>query len=569
MIVQNKTNNWIHVGDLDISIPPIKMEEGKMHINNNEFYSSEDIMSLINSGLVVSEVSTNQYIMKGMHEDIFSYSVPSTDIWSEGKDVVELKDIKRDISDNGSASFAVKESPKKRYRIKKNCAGFSISLDTIGKVLSKHIPELVLEESQYHDEAVQRAIVNEKIVVVEILEEVIKDGKTEWAVVKSKDELDLGSMLAPEGAKCAHWEGPVFDGGGYANMNRQVMFHLDEMGWSVKPTIVSTKMDVERAVKERIYSLSNNMIPAQAPKVFGTTFPNHHYGKSIAYTMMETENQVHPLMVHKLKIADEIWTPCEWNRRVFRNSGITADIRIMPLGVDHERYRPEARSLYFGGGTNGFIFLSVFQWHWRKGPDAMLKAYIRAFTSRDDVSLVMVSRYTGNETMSQHIISEINEWTANERSCDRPHLALVDEVIPTYLMPKLYNSADAFCLFSRGEGWGLPYCEAAASGMPVIGSDHGGQQMFLNDDYATLVRPDLVVKVDKSLEKISHFYHDMEFVSYSERAIDEMAEKMRWAYENRDQLEEKAHACRMNILNNFTWKHAAERAADRLSDLQP
>jgi len=573
MILENNTTNWIHIEDINVSVPPRNRDGGKVHVENGDFYRSHHIASLIESGQLKAPVLINECIIRGMHNGVFSYSVPSHNIWGEGKDVVRLKNSERDESDGTEPLYCpnIKKKVKRRYRVRKNVPGFSVSLDSINKVLSKHMPEITLEESEYYDTDVQKAVISESVEVVEILEETTDDdGKKGWKTVRSKDDHSVDSMLAPKGSKCVHWEGPVFDGGGYAQMNRQMIFNLEEMGWSVKPTIVSTNMHVEMPVRERIYNLSNNMIPAQSPKVFGTTLPSHHHGKSIAYTMIETENRISPFMSNQLRVADEIWTPSEWNRRLFRDSGVKGDIRVMPLGVDHEIYRPEERSLYYGGGTNGFTFLSVFQWNWRKGPDVMLKAYIRAFSSRDDVSMVMISRYIiQNESMTQNIISEINEWTAGERQHDRPHLALVDRVMPTYLMPKLYNSADAFCLFSRGEGWGLPYCEAAASGMPIVGADHGGQQMFLNDDYATLVRPDTVSKCEKFLETVCYFYKDMEFVDYSDRAIDEIAEKMRWAYENRDQIEEKAIACRSNILNNFTWRHAAERVADRLSDLQP
>ena len=93
--------------------------------------------------------------------------------------------------------------------------------------------------------------------------------------------------------------------------------------------------------------------------------------------------------------------------------------------------------------------------------------------------------------------------------------------------------------------------------------------MFLDDDKALLVRPDKVTRVDKSIEWISPFYHGMEFADYSDKAVDEAAEKMRWMYENRDQLAPMAERCRQNILDNFTWRRAAERVAARLREIQP
>ena len=137
------------------------------------------------------------------------------------------------------------------------------------------------------------------------------------------------------------------------------------------------------------------------------------------------------------------------------------------------------------------------------------------------------------------------------------------------MMPMLYNSASACLQISRGEGFGLPACEAVASGVPLLASDHGGHRMFLDSDTASLVKPDRTVLVDKSIEWISPFYKDMEFVDYSDKAIDEVAEKMRWMYDNRETTAVMADNARKRIINEFNWKKCAEKVKSRLDEVQP
>jgi glycosyltransferase involved in cell wall biosynthesis len=50
----------------------------------------------------------------------------------------------------------------------------------------------------------------------------------------------------------------------------------------------------------------------------------------------------------------------------------------------------------------------------------------------------------------------------------------------------LYAACDAFVLMTASEGWGVPYLEALAMGLPVIAPRHGGQLQFLNDGNAIL-----------------------------------------------------------------------------------
>lgn len=567
MIVVSNVSSWIMIDDIGVRIPP--KGKGEAAVPDEKIAESRELMGLITMGTVSVVMGTDDMIRPMILGDRTVYSVPSTDIWGEAPPL--SLDWKMGMNEKVETVERIikhsKVKPKRKFKIKWT-SKFGVCIDSIGASLSKHVPIITLDEEKYYDEGVQLAISRGDVELSEILEERIVDGKSTWESVKNKEEIQR-SIIPMSGTTCVHWEGPIFDGGGYANMNRQMIFHMDDAGVCVKPSMVSTLMDVEKEVRERLIALSHNMIPIKSPKVYATNVPNSHPGRSIAYTMMETENVIHPLLAHKLMIADEIWVPCEWNRRVFVNSGVNRDIRVMPLGVDHRTYHPSERSVYFSNGTKGFTFISVFNWNWRKGFDVMLKAYIRAFTDKDDVSLVMVSRFVGQKSLSDRIYSDIKECTRGERQEDRPHLALVDNVIPTFLMPRMYNSGDAFCLFSRGEGWGLPAIEAGASGVPLLTSLHGGHEMFLDDDVANLVRPDIVSRVHKSIEWISPFYSGMEFVDYSDKAVDEIAERMRWMYENRDDSALKADACRRRILSEFTWEKSAERVIERLEEIQP
>jgi glycosyltransferase involved in cell wall biosynthesis len=564
--ITNRKKTWIEISDISVRLPP--SGKGDVTIREDLALKSKDLDRLVSTGAVeivglfpegiaASEIDGRRY-----------YVVPSTDVWGESGVVRKYDARAAVVSGNGEKMAGQlpairKQDVEKRFMIER-AVNSAVSVDGSGIVLNKHMNATYISAKSYFSDPVQKAVASKVIRLVSVEECV--DG--EWIPVKF-DVADPSSAMARSDAKSVFWEGPVFDGGGYANMNRQYIFNLDDLGICVKPSLVSTLMDVEEPVKERIMSLSRNMIPAQSPKVYATNVPGKHFGRSIAYTMMETENRIHPLLVHKLTCADEIWVPCEWNRQVFAASGVKQDMKVMPLGVDVETYAPRDGSVLFSSGTKKFVFLSVFNWNWRKGPDVMLKAYLRAFTSKDEVSMVMVSRFIGQKSMSARIFDDIKSYVNRERSVDRPHLALVDDVIPTFMMPLLYNSASACVQISRGEGFGLPACEAMASGVPLLASDHGGHRMFLDADVATLVAPDCTRIVDRSIEWISPFYHGMEFVDYSSKAIDAAAEKMRWMYENQDEISAMAAFGRRRIVENFNWRRCATNVKERLEEIQP
>ena len=570
MIITNKTKGWITINDLKVSVPPAG--RGNIAVPDATAAKSIELATVVRQGLV--DIGRDPRETRPIEVGgLAGHAVPAKTIW-EGHGPRPQEFREKDYKESASPPAAA-ETPrlefedKRQYRIRRLMMEASISFEGPRVSLSRLRPEALLDAKGYHDPCVQKALMERKIELIELLEPRIGPNGLVQMVSVRKDESLPKDVLARAGSACVFWEGPIFDGGGYANMNRQYVFHLTEMGFTVKPTILSTLMDVEEPIQKRLMELNKNLIPPNSPKVYATNVPGRSQGRCISYTMMETENRIHPTLVTHVSAADEVWVPCDWNRDLFVSSGVKKDIRVMPLGVDDKMFYPAPRTVVYDPGPASFTFISVFNWNWRKGFDVMLRAYIRAFTAKDDVALVMVSRFVGQTKMSAQIFKDIAECTVSERQGDRPRLLLVDEVILTFLMPRLYNSADAFVLLSRGEGFGLPALEAAASGVPLLTCDHGGHRMFLDSSVATLVTPDRVRRVDKTIEWISPFYHDMEFVDYSEKAIDETAEKMRWMVAHRAEIAEKAELCRQRVVGQFTWRHAAERVGARIKEIQP
>ena len=63
-------------------------------------------------------------------------------------------------------------------------------------------------------------------------------------------------------------------------------------------------------------------------------------------------------------------------------------------------------------------------------------------------------------------------------------------IFPEEQKPDLYALADVYVMPSRGEGFGIVFLEALASGLPVIASKHdGGREALLNGELGLLVDP--------------------------------------------------------------------------------
>jgi glycosyltransferase involved in cell wall biosynthesis len=567
MLISSNIEAFVMINDIGLNVPP--KGKGPVRVSDDKAASSKHLIDLVRSNVLTVSESNGAIVKKDLDGETV-WVINGHVMWGgNGVSKLDQSRMKEMLSDSLLQIHAEEMGGVRKYLVR-NTSDCTMFIEKAGLTLNRFMTKAHLDSDAFFDSDTQRAIVEGKLELEGVIESSIDENGHEVWLALGLEDVGTPSPESLESV-CCFWEGPIFDAGGYANMNRQYVFNLNALGAKVKPALTTTLMDVETKVRNEIMRLSETLIPIASPKVYATNVPNTHVGRSVSYTMMETENKIHDLLVHKLCPADEIWVPSEWNKQSFENSNVRRDIRVMPLGVDTDTYKPRSQKVFWGDGTKDFVFLSVFNWNWRKGYDIMLKAYSRAFTDEDNVSFVMLSRYVGQTggAFTEKIYNDVSEIVSSEKNTNSPHLILIDEVIPTALMPYIYNSADAFIFVTRGEGWGLPACEAAASGLPVISADHGGQKMFLNNDNSLLVKPDKTTVVDKSIEWISPFYHGMDFIDFSDSAIDELADIMRHAYEEKESLSDMADNCRNNILENFTWKKAAERVYDRLKEIQP
>lgn len=400
--------------------------------------------------------------------------------------------------------------------------------------------------------------------------------------IKMKEQIDTDIKLQksstihydlPNIEVC--WSGNFLDYGGFARMNRNMVFGLSNKNVIVKPEISPYLVHVNKLTQEQLEMMSKTVISESAPKVFGVTVPLNlnHTGPKILYTMMETSNKVHPDYVGKLNLVDEIWVPTKYGKKVLEASNIHPPIKVMPLGVDTDHYSPNTKPFKLGMPLRKFRFISVFRWGYRKGYDVLLKAYLEEFDSDDDVSLLLVSRPVKllEGFGEQQMVDDFNAIKASVKKSEEelPHVALYTQPIPERKMPSIYALGHAFVLISRGEGYGLPYVEAGSMELPVIASHCSGHSDFLTNDNSFLVDPDEYVVADRlsRLGKDCRFYEGQEFPEFRRKGIDTVKKHMRYVFKNYKQAKEKARKLRSVVLSDYTWEKAIDRVYNRLLEM--
>ena len=172
-------------------------------------------------------------------------------------------------------------------------------------------------------------------------------------------------------------------------------------------------------------------------------YPLIDAGTLAGYTMFEATRLPAGWAEAIERRCDQLVTPSEWCAEMFRANGITKPIAVVELGLNLDDYFPIERA----------IDKEVYTFVWsgtpdlRKGWDVAYRAFRLAFGDRTDVQLVLHFR---------------EALPGNPKFADQNVKALIGK-LDRYAWRSLLARADCFVFPSRGEGWGLPPREAAAT----------------------------------------------------------------------------------------------------------
>ncbi|RYG94848.1 MAG: glycosyltransferase, partial [Alphaproteobacteria bacterium] len=277
--------------------------------------------------------------------------------------------------------------------------------------------------------------------------------------------------------------------------------------------------------------------------------------------------------------------------RVYLDSGIPQEkLRLVPLGIDPEVFRPDVPPYVFtveagaqylqdagakagslskeGQATRPFTFLFVGGSIHRKGIDILLEAYRRAFTSLDDVCLII--KDTGTSTVYRDANSRDSIL---ERINDPQHPAMVylDNDMDSPQLAGLFAGADCYVQPYRGEGFCLPVLESMACGTPVVVPRGGPTDDFVDESVGWLLeaehKPFHVDDAGKGhvgpwecVGPTWQFEVDPNVLARLMRRIAFEADSQR------EEVQRKGVAAAERAHSQWTWRQAAEKARLTLSE---
>lgn len=182
-----------------------------------------------------------------------------------------------------------------------------------------------------------------------------------------------------------------------------------------------------------------------------------------------------------------IVTPTRWSRERLLEGGFDAErVHLVRHGVDTRVLHPasaEERALSRRnlGLDDSFVFLNVGAALWNKGVDLVLLAFAQLRRAGRPVRLILKDHQGLYGVSVGQMIQQLMQ--ANPGLIDEQVLQAV-QVVPGNLdqdsMRLLYGVADCYVSPYRAEGFNLPVLEAIACGLPVVVTDGGATDDFVD-----------------------------------------------------------------------------------------
>jgi glycosyltransferase involved in cell wall biosynthesis len=351
------------------------------------------------------------------------------------------------------------------------------------------------------------------------------------------------------------WIGAVSDTGGHADELRGFLRALERYGYEpALREVVWTDKDAgvaqeERAQLERQKERTPGM-PLVAVHEYLPAVDQGRFDRAVnvSRVMFETDRMPQQWLTPLLD-RDELWVPSAFNAETFASSGIPEE-RIKLLGgtLDFDAYAPGLERWDLGAPDRAFTFLTNFDFSERKGWKQLLLAWAKAFGPDDDVCLVLKvgSFYIEDQTVEDKMRAFLRSALGSAADRLAPIRFLTDR-LPAAAMPRLYAGADAYVLPSRGEGWGRPFMEALAMGLPTIASNWSAHLEFMDPATSWLIDGEVVPVADDA-ELFSGLYKGHRWF---EADVDALADAMREVASDPAAARAKASPARADLIRRF------------------
>lgn len=388
-----------------------------------------------------------------------------------------------------------------------------------------------------------------------------------------------GTDVSSAGSRQVVWSGPLLDRSGYGEESRHLLLALDSVANGRIKLSAQALTWGERAAdlscqeKERLLALLDRPVSPSFIQLVHD-FPHaiasrrHPDARAlIGRTVFETD-RLPGGWVRLLNTLDLVCVPTEFNRETFAAAGVDRDrLLVIPECIDTTAFEPSRLPTRDSDSPAGIgkTFLSVFDWSLHKGWDVLLRVFLSEFEDEPDVSLTLkvwsalgYSPQAIEAQAGRFIVEELGrDWY---RLLENGRIRFIHDYLSRAELLALMRSSQAYVMSSRGEGWGRPYMEAMAAGVPTIGTGWGGNLAFMTPENSYLVPAEPVPIPRKGWDEIPQYKGHR----WAEPDVSALRTAMRHVLENPECAQQRAERAQQDIAANYSYEAVGPKLLEML-----
>jgi glycosyltransferase involved in cell wall biosynthesis len=253
--------------------------------------------------------------------------------------------------------------------------------------------------------------------------------------------------------------------------------------------------------------------------------------KKIGYTVWETSKLPEKWTGYINNNVEEVWCPSSYNYQVFKESGITIPIKIVPHIFLQKPLISKKDILFYS--INGqpitlkddvYTFYTIGELNARKGIEDLINVFCKTFDKNDKVRLIIKTHYKNyTSNNKKYCLDRINDILKQYSNPPEIHY-LIDNLSERDILA-LHSLGDCYVSLTKSEGFGMTIFDAVNYHKPTIVPGYGGHMDFLTSEYPTLVNYKLDYVKDMTSfssdydEKTVWAYPDLEHAGELMRSI--------------------------------------------------
>lgn len=275
------------------------------------------------------------------------------------------------------------------------------------------------------------------------------------------------------------------------------------------------------------------------------------HGRHVQWVVFETD-RVPDVLLRCIAPCDRVWVPSRWGQQVLRDHGI--DSAVVPEGVDSDFVPADSPP------PGPMRFLTIGKYEQRKGIDDLIEAWRRSLADDPGTELVIkTDTWRSHQARYQQLMDKIQGM---------PNVKLLWGHTDEKSLRSLYQSSHVFVSPNRGEGWGLPIIEAAASGLPIITTRHSAPLDYLAPiDDSVIWCSHHMVPVDDEDVRFCYPGQADGWGTWAQVDIDDLSACLVKAKNTFADLRSKAKTNSDTIHELFSWTRSVNTAWQDLQDL--